>query len=159
MRLTGTWVGEYVYGADYETDEMVNKAVPFTMSLTESWLRNVAGYVRDDASRGGQPERGRIHGRRRGTDLVFMKLMPVHYVTFEGKLIELRDHYAQHGVELPEGMPPHRILYRGTVDQHGESVAGTWELQPWAIADDGESLGHGSGTWKARRTSYETCEV
>ena len=128
MRLTGTWIGEYVYGAGYEESGVAQKSVPFTLSLTESWLRRIAGYVQDNASRGGQPERGRIHGTRRDAEVEFVKTMPNHHVTVDGVLVELQDYYAEHGVELPDKLPPHRILYRGTLDQHGESISGTWKI-------------------------------
>jgi hypothetical protein len=72
--VTGTWLGEYTYGEAYQGT--AGKSVPFTMSLTESWMGRVVGYVRDDASKGGQPERGKIHGGRRGHMLEFVKTMP-----------------------------------------------------------------------------------
>ena len=79
MKLTGTWHGEYTYGPGYGP-AIAGTSVPFVLSLTESWLARFRGYVRDDASRGGQPERGRIAGTRHSASLTFQKTMPVGYV-------------------------------------------------------------------------------
>lgn len=153
MKVTGTWHGSYVYGPAY--GPLAGKAVPFTMSLTETWLRGVAGYVRDDASQGGMPERGRIRGQRRGAELEFEKTLPNHYVPNpDGSLTSLAKAAAEQGIELPAKLPPHRIHYRGTLGAGGIEVAGTWSIP----GPDGAG-NRGSGTWSARRTSELPLEV
>lgn len=162
MKVSGTWLCEYTYGSEgYEQSGIAGTSVPFTMSLTEGWLRNVSGYVRDDASRGGQPERGRIRGRRRGRVLEFLKIMPVHHVVDEtGKMVEMRSFYRdRHGLELPADLPPHRIAYRGTIDETGEAIAGEWQIVPWGRTAHGRPVSMGAGTWSARRTSDLASEV
>jgi hypothetical protein len=154
--ITGTWSGEYTYGATYTT---AGQSVPFTLSLTESsgigsllGKHRVLGYVRDDATRGGMPERGTIHGQRRGSRVRFRKTMPNHYVQDErGRLVDLREFArAEHGVELPDGLPPHHIDYEGTLGDDGETMQGTWSIR------GGEG---GTGTWTARRRSPLPNEV
>ncbi|MCA8974224.1 MAG: hypothetical protein KDC98_05850 [Planctomycetes bacterium] len=159
MKLTGTWVGQYTYGQSY--DQLAATSVPFTMSLTESWRLRVVGYVRDDASRGGQPERGRIVGQRKGRQLEFLKTMPKGYVTdADGNMVEQRQFLEEEfGIALPDGMPPHRIHYAGTLDEHGQSVAGTWRIVPWGRTADGRELGSGNGSWSARRMSDQPSAV
>lgn len=153
MRLTGTWHGTYVYGPLY--GPLASRAVPFTMSLTETWPRRIAGYVRDDATKGGMPERGRVLGRRRGTSIEFEKTMPNHYVMRpDGTLVSLSEAAAEQGVELPARMPPHRIRYEGTLSADGQQITGTWR-----IPMPGGSGEHGRGTWSARRTSELPLEV
>lgn len=157
-KLTGTWVGEYTYGPGYEG--AAGKSVPFTMSLTEALRRLIAGYVRDDASRGGQPERGRISGRRRGRAVEFVKSYPVGYVVDDdGNQTQTRRELAeQEGHELGE-LPPHRIRYRGTLDDGGDALRGEWQILPWRSGDFESDPDGESGTWTARRTSYEPSEV
>ncbi len=43
-RVTGSWSGQYTYGDGY--DGIGRNAVPFDMSLTESWFRRITGYLR-----------------------------------------------------------------------------------------------------------------
>lgn len=154
MKATGTWLGEYTYGPDYGA--LAGKSVPFTVSLTESWLRKVIGYVRDDATKGGQPERGRITGTRKGADLTFVKTMPTAYVTDpDGTRIDVPSALRRdHGVELP-ALPPHRIDYTGTLAADGQTITGRWEIRPTTIETQRgtwQSPG-GKGTWTARRVS------
>jgi hypothetical protein len=160
MKVTGTWQGEYTYGPGYET--LAGKSVPFVLSLTESWLQRFAGYVRDDASKGGQPERGRIAGKRSGTAIEFVKTMPVGYVTNEDNKMEEESSWLRRvfGVEQPE-TSPHRILYSGELSADGQSAAGKWLIQSRMVAQDGD-IQHvvgGEGTWTARRVSDLPTEV
>lgn len=152
MKVTGTWLGEYTYGPDYES--LAGKSVPFTLSLTESWLRKIQGYVRDDATKGGMPERGRIAGKRDGAELTFVKTMPIGYVKdADGTLRDPREVLRRdQGFELPK-LPPHRIEYRGTMAADGQSAAGRWVILPASIETSQgvwQSTG-GEGTWTARR--------
>ncbi len=167
MRLTGTWHGEYVYGDGY--GDLAGARVPFALSLTESGAAalvgfgRITGYVRDDASKGGMPERGRIAGRRRRQRVRFVKAMPNHYLAQgDGTLVGLRDVVrAQHGLELPASLPPHRIAYEGELDQTGESMRGTWTILPWTAAAGGGVVhgAGGTGTWSAQRRSPLPSEV
>ncbi|MCA8951920.1 MAG: hypothetical protein KDE27_20590 [Planctomycetes bacterium] len=162
MNLTGTWIGEYTYGEGYAADGMAGMSVPFTMSLTESAPDRIVGYVRDDSSRGGQPERGRVLGARHGKRVEFTKTMPVGYFTIDGELVERREYIERiEQIELPPGaLPPFRIAYTGEFDATGEALAGEWRIEPWGRTEDGEPLGEASrGTWSARRSSYEVAEV
>lgn len=154
MKLTGTWIGQYTYGDCYQEEGIAGKSVPFTMSLTETWLGRIKGYVRDDASRGGQPERGRISGRRKGRRLSFMKIMPTGYVVEDGEFVDRREHLADAlDAEELDNLPPHRIHYEGDIDDHGETVAGAWNIVAWDDAADDDDVAR--GTWSARRASYE----
>lgn len=159
MKTTGTWLGEYTYG---ETYDFAGKSVPFTMSLTESWLRRIVGYVRDDASKGGQPERGRIAGTRRGTTIAFVKTMPVGYTTdADGQMIDTRSWMKRvFGIENPPESP-HRIEYVGELAGDGQSVRGQWSIRPRVVAEDeqGQHLLGGTGTWSARRIADLPSEV
>lgn len=160
MKITGTWHGEYTYGPGYE--QIAGKSVPFVLSLTESWMRRIAGYVRDDASKGGMPERGRIAGSRRAATITFVKTMPIGYVMdADGKPLDPRVALRRdHGIEVPE-LPPHRIHYSGTLAQDGQSIAGSWVIRQTTIETDQgvlESAG-GDGTWTARRVSDLPAEV
>lgn len=160
MKTTGTWLGEYTYGEIYD---FAGKSVPFTMSLTESWLRRITGYVRDDASKGGQPERGRILGTRRGTTIAFLKTMPVGYVTGpDGEMVETRSWLQRaFGIEnAPES--PHCIEYVGELSGDGQSVRGQWRIRPRVVAEDDKGaqlFGGGNGTWSARRVADLPSEV
>jgi len=155
LRLTGTWVGQYTYGAGY--GGIAGMSVPFTLSLTETWLGKVSGYVRDDATRGGMPERGRILGKRRKLEFEFVKTMPNHYTTSpDRQLVDLRLQLRQdHGLELPAELPPHRIHYRGAIHADGMSITGEWRIVPWRVelAQGAAEMGQGQGTWTAKRTS------
>ena len=160
MKVTGTWHGEYTYGPLYEA--LAGKRVPFVLSLTESWLQRFAGYVRDDASKGGQPERGRIAGKRRGAAIEFVKTMPVGYVFDDEGRMEEKSSWVRRvfGVEQPDASP-HRIHYSGDLSADGQSVAGKWQIQSRVIARDG-GVAHvfgGEGTWTARRVSDSPSEV
>jgi hypothetical protein len=159
VKTTGTWLGEYTYGEIYD---FAGQSVPFTMSLTESWLRRITGYVRDDASKGGQPERGRILGTRRGTTIAFVKTMPVGYVTDpDGKMVETRSWLKRaFGIEnVPES--PHCIEYVGELAGDGQSVRGQWRIRPRVVAEDdqGAHVFGGNGTWSARRIADLPSEV
>lgn len=160
MKTTGTWHGEYTLGPGYEN--IAGKSVPFALSLTESWLQRFSGYVRDDASKGGQPERGRIAGKRRGTTIEFVKTMPVGYVmNDEGKLEETRSWLQRaFGVE-DRDESPHRIHYAGTLSPDGQQASGTWVIHSEVVAEDGETIHMvgGEGTWTARRVSDLPSEV
>ena len=162
MKVTGTWFGQYTYGAGYE--HIAGKSVPFTLSLTENWLGKVSGYVRDDASKGGQPERGRVLGARKKRELRFVKSMPKGYVTNpDGTLVDFRSAMTEQGIDLPAELPPHRIGYSGTIGDDGETITGEWTILPFEFeTDEGEQLefgGEGQGTWTAKRTSYEPSAV
>lgn len=164
MRISGTWQGQYTYGAGYEGIAGVGgSSVPFTMSITESWLGKVTGYVRDDATKGGMPERGHIVGKRSRQSLEFVKVMPNNYVfDVEGRLVDLRQAMqAQHGIELPAELPPHRIFYSGTLSDDGQSASGDWLIMPWPGEDQAETFGQGlgNGTWTARRVSDQPSAV
>jgi len=162
VRISGTWQGQYTYGPGYEAS-VAGSSVPFTMSITESWLGKVVGYVRDDAARGGQPERGHIMGKRRRQSLEFLKVMPKSYVSdAEGRPVDLRQAMqAQHGIELPAELPPHRIVYSGTLSDDGQSVAGDWLILQWSTqVEQGTFVsGIGNGTWTARRVSDQPSAV
>jgi hypothetical protein len=154
VRLTGTWHGEYTYGDFYA--DLAGQRVPFVLSLTESWRYRLSGYVRDDAARGGQPERGRITGVRRGAAVAFVKTMPVGYVTDgDGTRVEVAAWLRRtFGIETPD-LPPHRIHYAGELTPDGQTLAGTWVIRPTVVAEGsaGAQCIGGDGTWTARRTS------
>jgi hypothetical protein len=160
VKATGTWRGEYTYGDLYE--HIAGSSVPFTMSLTESWPGRIAGYVRDDASKGGMPERGRIAGSRRGATLTFVKTMPVGYVSDEtGQMVETRTWLSRvFGLDKP-AVSPHRIHYTGEMDAIGHSITGTWAIELQVVAEDDEGVHTvgGQGTWTARRVSDQPNEV
>jgi hypothetical protein len=161
VKVTGSWIGQYTYGAGYG-EGIAGTSVPFMLSLTENWLGKVSGYVRDDASRGGMPERGRILGTRKRDELRFVKSMPNHYFTDANrKLVDLRSAWREQGVEPPAELPPHRIGYRGTLGADGETIAGEWAILPWQVDTDEERIefGSGQGTWTAKRTSFEPSAV
>ncbi len=161
MKATGTWYGEYTYGEIYEA--LAGKSVPFTMSLTESWLRRIVGYVRDDASKGGMPERGRILGSRRGTTIAYVKTMPIGYVTdADGKRVETRNWLQRkYGIENAASVP-HCIEYVGELADDGQSARGQWRIRPRVVAEDEQGqhvFGGGTGTWSARRIADLPSEV
>lgn len=160
MRTTGTWLGEYTYGAIY--DAAAGKSVPFTMSLTESWLGNVVGYVRDDASKGGMPERGRIAGTRKAAAISFVKTMPIHYVSDDsGNPIQTKEWLRrEHGIENAN-VPPHQIHYAGDLDADGLTMHGRWIIRGRMGTPTGETIdvNVGEGTWTARRISDLPSEV
>lgn len=160
MKLTGTWLGEYTYGPGY--GPIAGTSVPFRLSLTESLLRSFAGYVRDDATKGGMPERGRIAGRRAGDAITFVKTMPVGYVTDDdGKPVEKRTWLkTMFGIDRSE-VSPHRIHYSGTLAADGQQMRGAWVIHSEVIAeqDDVVHCTGGEGTWTARRISDLPSEV
>lgn len=154
MRVTGTWQGAYVYGPDYGAGS--GKRVPFTMSLSESWLARVTGWVRDDPSEGGMPEQGTILGRRRRRSLEFTKEMPHHYMVEDGRLVDIREWCKRvHGATLARHVPPHRIVYIGDLSPDAESIVGTWSIVSWVAESDIGlfEMGEGTGSWTARRIS------
>ena len=137
--------------------------MPFRLSLTESFLRRVVGYVRDDAQKGGQPERGRITGHRRGRTLTFVKTMPIGYLADEdGRLVDKNDWLQRtFGIEDPRG-PQHRIHYTGEFDADAQRIVGTWQIRSTVAieSEDGvHVVGGGEGTWSARRVSDLPSEV
>ncbi len=161
MRLTGTWEGEYVYGPNYAIEGL---AVPFRMSLQESWLRKVVGSVRDDASAGGQPELGRIEGRRRGRHFEFVKAMPVAYAMDPetSELVPTMDFLARAAGREPPGSQLSSVIrYSGTYDPVTDSLEGRWSIVPHRFPSAAGPIewGGGSGTWTARRLSRELSEV
>jgi len=161
VKVTGTWLGQYTYGPGYGS--IAGMSVPFTMSLTESWLRKVSGYVRDDARHGGMPERGRILGDRSKAQLEFTKTMPKSYQMDGNKhLVDLREVVQRdHGVELPAELPPHRIRYTGALAEDGMSIAGQWQILPWSVSTGTGQVGGagGRGTWTAKRVADQPSEV
>ena len=161
MKVTGTWLGEYTYGPGYTA--IAGMSVPFTMSLTESGLRKVIGYVRDDATKGGMPERGRILGSKRGKQLEFIKSMPHSYqMDGDRRLVDLRDAVqSEHGIKLPTELPLHRIRYVGSFAADGLSIAGQWNILPWSVSTGSGQVGGagGRGTWTAKRVADQPSEV
>ncbi len=159
-KLTGTWQGTYEYGGGYESEQP--RAVPFRISATEGALGRIGGYVRDDASQGGMPERGRISGRRQSDKIEFVKTMPNQYFSNDdGELIPVREALlAETGLDLPE-LPPARIQYTGKLSDSGDEIEGEWEVLPTRIQADDAILefGQGSGTWSMRRVSDLVDEV
>lgn len=154
-KVTGTWLGEYTYGPGYQG--IAGTSVPFTMSLTDSLLRRVAGYVRDDAAKGGQPERGRITGTRRGSTLTFVKTMPAGYVIdADGTMVE-KSAWLQRVFGIDAGPPAeHRIEYEGELSADGQTIRGRWQIRATTTIKTAEGVqmwGGGSGTWSARRIS------
>lgn len=152
------------------TGDLAGTSVPFTLSLTESIgilrRRRFFGHVRDDAARGGQPERGSVKGVRRRREVEFRKTMPACYVPSpDGSLVTLRKHLHDQGfTELPEVMPPHWIDYRGELTDDGQAMRGTWIIsrnlvhsdQGWLdIGGDGAS----AGTWTAQRRSPQPSAI
>ncbi len=160
MTITGTWLGEYTYGELY--GNIAGKSVPFTLSLTDSWLGRVTGYVRDDATKGGMPERGRIAGKRKGNAIEFVKTMPVGYVTDPSEALGDKHTRLQRasGIENPRG-GPHHIHYFGEIDAAGHTMRGTWIILGSTDATTGETapLPRGEGSWTARRSSELPSEV
>lgn len=144
MRTTGTWLGEYTYGAHFY-GPAAGKSVPFHLSLTESWLGRFTGHVRDDASQGGMPELGTVE---------LIKTMPVSYVTEpSGALIETKAWIQrEYGIENPT-LEPHRIHCTGRFDEYGDGMRGTWRIWNRVDHPNGESVQMtvGVGTWSARR--------
>jgi hypothetical protein len=153
MRTTGTWLGEYTYGAHFY-GAAAGKSVPFHLSLTESWLGRFTGHVCDDASQGGMPELGSVVGRRRGATVELIKTMPVSYMTEpSGALIETKAWILrEYGIEDPR-LEPHRIHYAGRFDEDGDGMRGTWRIWNRVDHPNGESVQMtvGVGTWSARR--------
>jgi hypothetical protein len=159
--MTGTWEGEYTYGAGYGPDQE-GESVPFRMSLSAGWFGRFAGYVRDDASKGGMPERGKIAGSRKRSRITFVKSMPTVYLVYDGVLVDLREWIErEHGLTLPRDLPPHRIRYRGSFSSDDLSVTGTWTILPFrAVIDEGViQFGVGDGTWSARWVSAQASTV
>ena len=65
-----------------------------------------------------------------------------------------REHLADAlDAEELDNLPPHRIHYEGDIDDHGETVAGAWNIVAWDDAADDDDVAR--GTWSARRASYE----
>lgn len=159
MKVSGTWLGEYTYGDGYE--DIAGKSVPFTMSLTESWLGRVLGYVRDDATQGGQPERGKIRGSRRRLTLEFVKSMPTGYVFDPDGKLEPRSSWLKRAFGIDEDPDePHRIHYIGRLSADGGSVRGEWVIRRGQLdTEQGVIEFGGAGTWSARRTSDLPSEV
>jgi hypothetical protein len=151
MRITGTWQGQYKYGEDYQED--TGTSVPFRLSLRQSWwFGRVRGHVRDDVSKGGQPELGLVDGWRKGTVVRFVKVMPVAYAMVDGRLTPFRDLLQQQGFTVL-GELPHRIGYRGTVRGDGRTMDGDWQILPEQVETDRGwiEVGSGSGTWSAQQ--------
>lgn len=160
MKVTGTWHGQYTYGPGYGAP-LAGTSVPFALSLTHSWLGRVTGYVRDDAAKGGMPERGRIVGKTRGTRFEFVKTMPVSYVADEsGTMVEKRSWLRRFGIEA-QSVAPHRIRYVGELTADGQSVQGQWTIRLEVVArtTEGPHAIGGDGTWTARRVSDLPSEV
>jgi hypothetical protein len=160
MKLTGSWSGEYTYGSDYGDGSGVS--VPFKVSVSESWFGRFAGYVRDEASRGGMPERGRVRGRRRGARIEFIKSMPIHYAWGGDSLHNLSAYLVEvGGFESPEDLPPHMIRYVGHIAADGQSIEGAWSIVPWSVEIGGQrlQLGSGDGTWTAKKDSHSVSAV
>jgi hypothetical protein len=160
MRVSGTWEGEYTYGTVYGADGGVS--VPFRMSLSEGWFGRFAGYVRDDASKGGMPERGNIAGRRKRSRMTFVKSMPNMYLVYKGGLVDLREWIErEHGLTVSRELPPHRIRYSGTFSSDDLSLTGTWAIVRYrAVIDEGViEFGVGNGTWTARQVSDQASTV
>lgn len=150
MRITGTWQGQYTYGEDY--GNITGMSVPFRLSLHQSWwFGRVRGHVRDDVSKGGQPELGLVDGWRKGTVVRFVKVMPVAYSMVDGSLMPLRDDLRQHGLEVL-GELSHWIGYSGTVREDGRAMDGDWQILPRQVETDRGRIevGRGSGTWSAK---------
>lgn len=160
MDLGGTWHGEYTYGAAY--DALAGSSVPFVLSLTQSQPGQFVGYVRDDATKGGQPERGRIRGERRGNTITFVKTMPTGYVADENGSKEATAAWLRRtfGPDAP-GAVPHRILYAGTLSADGTTLSGRWQIPARSLAsnDDVVHMIGGEGTWTAHRVSDLPSEV
>ena len=158
MRITGTWQGQYTYGDGYAT--ITGISVPFRLSLHESWwFGRVRGHVRDDVSKGGQPELGMVDGWRKRAAVRFVKVMPAPYVLVDGKLRPLRELLLQQGITVV-GEMPHWIGYSGAVRDDGRMMEGDWQILERPVQTDRGymQLGSGSGTWSAhhvdvRRTS------
>jgi len=152
-RISGTWNGRYRYGREYGLG--MPRSVPFRMSLTGRLLGRFGGYVRDDPSRGGQPERGRIHGRLHGDAVIFRKVMPALYVTDDdGRQVDLRELLTEAYGTVPTEALEHVIEYRGTLV--GPTIRGVWTIVPKTIEVPGQRVfetSGGSGTFIARRTS------
>lgn len=161
MKATGTWHGEYTYGPGYGPP-MAGKSVPFVLSLTHSWPDRIVGYVRDDAAKGGMPERGRIAGKTSGAKIEFVKTMPVSYVTDEsGNVVERKAWLRREfGIENAS-VGPHQIHYAGTLDPDGQTMRGSWIIRLRTNAATGDLVGAvgGEGTWTARRVSDLPSEV
>ena len=160
MKVTGTWHGEYTYGAVYEGS--AGKSVPFVLSLTDSWVRGILGYVRDDETRGGMPGRGRIVGSRRGAAIRFVKTMPRNHVFDEnGQSVDHREWLRSQGIEVRHELPPHEIHYSGELSADGTTAAGRWIIHPEELETNQGTFetGGGEGTWTARRVSDLPTEV
>jgi len=155
MKLTGTWEGKYSYNPE---EHGVIDSVGFRISMSESWLHKITGYVQDVVEDGGTPDRGRIIGKRKGKLIRFAKTIPVSYVRSEEGIVEAQRAIEEAvGGEVLGGMPEHVIHYQGIIDRSREEVTGDWILQPSIIETTKgmmESSG-GSGTWEMRRVSRE----
>jgi hypothetical protein len=149
--IVGTWQGEYAYGPMY--GDPPPDPVPFRMSLSTGWFGRFAGYVRDDASRGGMSERGRIRGKVRGEELFFRKVMPVGYAFDDGGDQVSYDDLARQ-LDIPRSaLPTHHVIeYYGRFD--GQQLRGSWRIPP--LHPDQPAS---TGTWSARRQSEMVDQV
>ncbi len=158
MILTGTWEGAYHYPPE-DYAELEHLWVPFRMSLADGDEQGFSGYVRDDATHGGAPDRGRIvRGNIKGRSVAFDKVIPINYFISEDGLIEAQELIeTQFDVKIEGDMPPHTVRYTGEWSADGEELNGEWELQPMKIqtTDGYVQTNGGHGTWSMRRVSRE----
>tara|TARA_R110002072_G_scaffold269079_3_gene428213 strand:+ start:7831 stop:8331 length:501 start_codon:yes stop_codon:yes gene_type:complete len=166
MDITGTWAGQYTYGEDYE--QLADTSVRFTLSLQQhGWQRllgrpRLIGQCRDNHDDGGQKGLGKIHGRRVGRTLQFLKSMP-ESVRSDEWVQYLRDSFrAEFGQDLPAKLPDHCIAYQGEISEFGDSLSGSWQILNTIFHTDHGDVRYvnaGEGTWTARRTSPLTTEL
>ena len=160
MKVSGTWEGEYRYGAEY--GPTAGTSIEFTMSVTQLAKQSaIRGYVRD--GEGGIAERGRIAGRSTQRTIDFVKTMPVDYLTDgAGNNREISETIEQElGIRVT-GLSAHRIRYRGQISESGETMTGTWEVLPLAVETAEGSMqfpASGTGTWQATRVSPKPSAV
>lgn len=151
--IAGDWEGRYLF--DEANPAFPRDGVPFAMTLAAGWFGRIRGTVREDPSRGGMPEEGRIRGRIRGERIILAKRMPICYINGPRPLSTYI--LEEHGVDIGPSPPHPPILCEGRYDPWKDSASGHWCIGPHKIriwaggATIKIDIKRATGTWEMRR--------
>lgn len=119
MIAIGIWQGRYKYDNRVLQQKTGVNGTNFTIVITDTDSQHFSGTVQDDLATGGTEGIGEITGSLNGTEVEFIKQMPV-MTTFDGRTGERQTQNKKHP----------KIYYNGTLSNDGKLITGHWKFKP-----------------------------
>lgn len=114
--MKGHWKGFYKYKDEYMQELIGHEKTFFDLHITAQIENTFSGEIEDDATTGGMPGIGKVHGEIIDDTISFEKEMPICAVIWWKK------------IKLYKKKHP-KIYYKGTLEDDGNTIRGEWRFK------------------------------